>query len=128
LKTSVCSYVAGTCTDAHESIETKNESKRIRQQLLGVIAESHMTMFTVDSERKITMLEGAMIWDTFSDSHASRRYVGENVYDVFSRLSPRPPKALLEAVESILSGKIPEDLEEHEIGKFISSMDCSGPY
>lgn len=47
----------GTCTDAHESIETKLAARRTRQQLLSVISHAHVTIFTVDLNRKITMLE-----------------------------------------------------------------------
>lgn len=47
----------GTCTDVHESIETKLAARRTRQQLLSVISHAHVTIFTVDLNRKITMLE-----------------------------------------------------------------------
>lgn len=47
----------GTCTDVHESIETKLAARRTRQQLLSVISHAHVTIFTVDMNRKITMLE-----------------------------------------------------------------------
>jgi len=115
----------GTCTDVHESIETKLEAKKARQQLLSVIALSHMTVFTVDTNRQVTMLEGALIWDSVaSDSDSnSRWYVGKNVYDVFNRLSSQlrkkdgqtPP--FLQPLELILTGKATSEYQEHEIGK-----------
>ncbi|GAB1310882.1 hypothetical protein MFIFM68171_01092 [Madurella fahalii] len=109
----------GTCTDVHESNEAKIEIKRTRQQLLSVIALSHMTMFTVDPNRRITMLEGAMIWDSRCDNNLSKRYIGEDVYEVFSRLNPQLPEGqtppFLKPLESILAGEVAEDLEEHQI-------------
>ncbi|KAK0729137.1 hypothetical protein B0T21DRAFT_292312 [Apiosordaria backusii] len=110
----------GTCTDVHESIETKIEAKRTRQQLLSVIALSSMTMFTVDLNRKITMIEGALIWDYQCDNTTSRWFIGEDVYDVFNRLNSQLPEgqmpAFLSPLESILDGTTTrEDFQEHEM-------------
>ncbi|KAK2601651.1 hypothetical protein QQS21_004802 [Conoideocrella luteorostrata] len=109
----------GTCTDVHESIETKFNAKRTRQQLLSVIAHSQVTIFTVDPRRCITMLEGALIWqNTYEDTHdSSRWYIGENMYTVFSRLADQVPEGeqldFLQPIEDILDGKYSEDVKEH---------------
>lgn len=112
----------GTCTDIHESMETKLNAKRTRQQLLGVIAHSHVSIFTVDPKRRVTMLEGALIWNNFSEDHQdrSRWYIGENMYTVFSRLTEQKSEQRpewLESVEDILEGRITADLKEHGLGK-----------
>ncbi|KAK1829854.1 putative signal transduction histidine-protein kinase [Podospora conica] len=108
----------GTCTDVHESVESKLEAKKMRQQLLSVIAVSHMTMFTVDLESRVTMLEGALIWDSTCDS-SSRWYIGQNVYDVFNRLNNSLPEGqmppFLQPLESVLTGQATEEFQEHEI-------------
>ena len=115
----------GTCTDANESIETRLVARQTKQQLLSVIAHSHVTIFTVDLNRSVTMLEGALIWDTLSDDSvldgvASPWYIGENVYEVFNRLNSQLPHGqrpqFLQPIESILAGLPTEDLQEHEIG------------
>ncbi|KAH8899319.1 hypothetical protein GQ53DRAFT_790787 [Thozetella sp. PMI_491] len=109
----------GTCTDVHESVEAKLEAKRTRQQLLSVIAHSHVTIFTVNLHRKVTMLEGALIWDAACESNASRWYIGEDVYSVFNRLNSDLPSGqkpqFLEPMESVLKGRSPEGLQEHRI-------------
>ncbi|KAK4172480.1 putative signal transduction histidine-protein kinase [Triangularia setosa] len=110
----------GTCTDVHESIESKIEAKRTRQQLLSVIALSNMTMFTVDLNRKITMIEGALIWDYQCDNTTSCTFIGEDVYDVFNRLNSQLPEgqmpAFLSPLVSILDGSTTtEDFQEHEM-------------
>ncbi|KAJ4016495.1 hypothetical protein NW752_003620 [Fusarium irregulare] len=111
----------GTCTDVHESIQTKMAMKRTRQQLLSVIAHSHVTIFTVDPNRRVTMLEGALIWNnTHEENHdGTRWFVGENMYTVFNRLTAQladgeRPK-FLEPIELLLDGKATEDLKEHGI-------------
>ncbi|KAF7561817.1 hypothetical protein G7046_g2303 [Stylonectria norvegica] len=111
----------GTCTDVHESIQTKVNAKRTRQQLLSVIAHSHVTLFTVDPKRRVTMLEGALIWNnTHEENHdGTRWFIGENMYEVFNRLTAqladgeRPE--FLDPIESILEGKVTEDVKEHGI-------------
>ncbi|GAB0143973.1 hypothetical protein EsHS_00004470 [Epichloe bromicola] len=109
----------GTCTDVHESIETKFNAKRTRQQLLSVIAHSQVTIFTVDQQRRVTMLEGALIWNnTYEDSHdSSRWYIGENMYSVFSRLTNQVAEGeqlgFLQPIEDILDRKYSEEVKEH---------------
>ncbi|KAJ4271355.1 hypothetical protein NW762_000057 [Fusarium torreyae] len=111
----------GTCTDVHESIQTKMAAKRTRQQLLSVIAHSHVTIFTVDPNRNVTMLEGALIWNnTHEENHdGTRWFIGENMYTVFNRLTAqladgeRPE--FLEPIEFILDGKVTQDVKEHGI-------------
>ncbi|KAL1878624.1 hypothetical protein VTK73DRAFT_7705 [Phialemonium thermophilum] len=115
----------GTCTDANESIETRLIAKQTQQQLLSVIAHSHVTIFTVDLDRKITMLEGALIWDTLGEDadHTSGVdspwYIGKNVYEVFNHLNSQLPHGqrpqFLEPIEAILAGEPTVDLQEHEI-------------
>jgi len=111
----------GTCTDVHESVESKLEAKKTRQQLLSVIAVSHITMFTVDLDSRVTMLEGALIWDSTCDG-SSRWYIGQNVYDVFNRLNSlsegeMPP--FLQPLQSVLTGQATGEFQEHEIGEFV---------
>lgn len=115
--------LAGTCTDVHESIQTKVNAERTRQQLLSVIGHSHVTLFTVDRNRRVTMFEGALIWDNSDEENhnGSRWYIGESMYTVFNRLleqsvdSERPE--FLQPIEHILDGKTPEDAKEHGLGK-----------
>ncbi|CCE35215.1 related to histidine kinase [Claviceps purpurea 20.1] len=110
----------GTCTDVHESIETKFNAKRTRQQLLSVIAHAQVTIFTVDLQRRVTMLEGALIWNnnTHEDSHdSSRWYIGENMYSVFHRLTNQVAQGeqldFLQSIEDILDRKYTEEVKEH---------------
>ncbi|KND91308.1 Hybrid signal transduction histidine kinase J [Tolypocladium ophioglossoides CBS 100239] len=111
----------GTCTDVHESMQTKFSAKRTREQLLSVIAHSHVTIFTVDPNRLVTMLEGALIWNnTYEEKHdESRWFIGENMYKVFNRLTEQLPEGerpeFLQPIEAILDGRSSEDVKEHSI-------------
>lgn len=110
----------GTCTDVHESIETKLAARRMRQQLLSVITHANITIFTVDPDRKITMLEGALIWDADTPGQDdSKWYIGGNVDEVFNCLNPELPEGerpdFLSAIDSIFSRRSADVVVEHAI-------------
>ena len=104
-------------------METKLSAKRTRQQLLSVIAHAHVTIFTTDVNRNVTMLEGALIWDSAGDESRadSRWFIGRNIYYVFNRLteclSEGEQPHFLQPIEDCLNGKIAEDTvaEEHQL-------------
>ncbi|KAN0093826.1 hypothetical protein V8E51_017010 [Hyaloscypha variabilis] len=116
----------GTCTDIHEGVESRFAAKRMRQQLLSVIGHAQVTLFSVDRNRRITLLEGAFIWDLDSEGGSGDEtgkgskgedYIGKNVYDVFYNVGVphgegKIPPAL-KPIEDILTGKIMEDVQEH---------------
>lgn len=92
----------------------------MRQQLLSVITHANITIFTVDLDRKITMLEGALIWDTnTSGQDDSKWYIGGNVDEVFNSLNPELPEGerpdFLSAIDSIFSRRSGDVVVEHAI-------------
>ncbi|KAL2063438.1 hypothetical protein VTL71DRAFT_5243 [Oculimacula yallundae] len=118
----------GTCTDIHESVETRFAAKRLRQQLLSVITHAQVTLFAVDRNRMITLLEGAFIWDLENDMESGDesvsskqtfgdQFVGKPVYDVlYQSKAPRDKHgvpASLKPIEDILTGKTMEEVQEH---------------
>ncbi|KAI0158235.1 hypothetical protein GGR57DRAFT_40244 [Xylariaceae sp. FL1272] len=118
----------GTCTDVHETMEAKLAMKRTREQLLSVLTHAQTTIFSVDRDRKVTMLEGSLIWNDGSDTRStdsessqdSQKYIGRNVDEVFNDLNPRIRRgetpAFLNPVSDLLIGKPPNDtVQEHEI-------------
>lgn len=124
----------GTCTDIHEAVVSRFAARRTRQQLLSVIAHAQVTLFSVDRNRKLTLLEGSFIWDienrsepgtddegnNYTPSKGSD-YIGKNIYDVFFQTNPGASNHTvpdsLRSIENILTGKVLEDIQEHEIGK-----------
>lgn len=113
----------GTCTDVHEGIEAKLAARRTRQQLLSVIAHAHVTIFTVDCNRKITMLEGALIENAQAGNSWSP---GGDVDDVFNRLHPELPEGqrpdFLSAIDSIIHQQAGDVVVEHSISKLPRPM------
>ena len=105
-------------------------AKRMRQQLSTMITHCQVTLITVDVERKVSMLEGALIRDTMGEGdpepESQKRsdwFIGMNVYDVFSRLdSDIPAKEnmeFLEPIEDVFSGRTAKGTREHKLRKNI---------
>jgi signal transduction histidine kinase len=134
-----------TFTDNQETVETRAAAKRLvspflphtdaltnfsqRQQLLYVIAHAKVTLFSVDKNRNLTLLEGAFIWDLDGDARLDENgysriaqgghYIGKNINDILGSKNKRgennsiPP--FLKPVEDILSGKTTERVHEDYI-------------
>ncbi|OIW26010.1 hypothetical protein CONLIGDRAFT_550207, partial [Coniochaeta ligniaria NRRL 30616] len=117
----------GTCTDANESIENRREVERTWQQLLTVISHAQVTVFQVDTQRRVTMLEGAMVEEVIGGhDFGPRWYAGRDMYTVFGELSRAGGRGgderqarFLGPIEIILAGHPTEILQEEEIeGRF----------
>jgi hypothetical protein len=102
-------------------------ARRTREQLLGAISLSSMTVFTVDRNRKVTMLEGALVHrdqTSPSDKNESKWYIGQDLFDVFDKLKgQRPP--FLALVDSMLAGRAVFSIKEDEIGaQYSAKLPC----
>jgi hypothetical protein len=105
----------GSCTDVHDTVQARLDAKRIREQLLKVIAHAHVTLWVVDRERKLTLLEGQFKWnhhdaDRNSDKK-SESFIGRDVIEVFGRGDEELIRQL-KPVETILGGKAEESISE----------------
>ncbi|KAL2210625.1 hypothetical protein CC79DRAFT_524736 [Sarocladium strictum] len=110
----------GTCTDVHDNVQTKIAAAQTREQLLSVLKHSKVTLFTVDTKRHVTLLEGSLIWDKAEElSKSNRWFIGQNMYAVFNRLTDQLPEGerpeFLQPIEDILDGRIFEGVREHRI-------------
>ncbi|KAH8682337.1 hypothetical protein BX600DRAFT_40919 [Xylariales sp. PMI_506] len=119
----------GTCTDVHESLETKAAAKRMRQQLISVLSHAQTTIFSVSRDYKVTMLDGAIIWDaaksnraeddTSDDEFFALKYIGRDVEEVFKEMIPQQQADIpvfLGPIREILQGNRNGDVvREHEL-------------
>ena len=105
-------------------MEASLAAKRMRQQLSTVITHCRVTLFTVDRQRNICMLEGALVRDTTgkgspdSESHGrSDWYIGSNVYEVFSRLGAGDQLDLLQPIDDVIAQKTAKESRDYTIRK-----------
>lgn len=104
----------GSCTDIHDLVEARQTAKRTREQLLNVINHAHVTVWTVDTNRVLTFLEGKLMWE--DDDNITSDSIGKNVYEVFGQHRGKLDLPLYkEAIEQILKGKAKEQISEHHI-------------
>ncbi|KAL8766010.1 MAG: hypothetical protein Q9209_007099 [Squamulea sp. 1 TL-2023] len=105
----------GTCTDIHEQVQARQEARTTRQQLLNVIKHAKTTVWAVDRDRKLTFLQGTLMWDN-EEKDINADSIGENVYDVFGRYKGQVDLPYYKnPMEEILDGNGSEKLSEHHI-------------
>lgn len=110
----------GTCTDIHDVVLARQEAKRLREQLLKVIAHAQVTLWAVDRDKNLTLLQGRFLWDLGlceEDGKIPYQFLGKNVYDVFLHKHKDKLSCLsaITPLDEILSGKTKEDVREFSI-------------
>ena len=105
----------GTSTDIQEVVEAREAAKGTRERLLNVIKHAKVTVWAINKDRKLTFLEGKLMWDD-DEQDVDRESIGQNVYDVFGRHKGKHDIELYrEPIERIFNGEGKEELSEHHI-------------
>ncbi|KAK4984940.1 hypothetical protein LTR50_006280 [Elasticomyces elasticus] len=111
----------GTCTDIHELVEVRNAAKQTKEQLRRVIEHAKITLWAVDRERKLTLLEGSLMWQSREAGGKvidTRSLIGKNVYEAFAECDEAPSGTPFyrQPIEDILSGRTSDETVEVHIG------------
>ncbi len=115
LKTGKITKWFGTCTDIHDLVEARQAAKQTREKLLNVIDHAKVTVWSVDRERKITFLEGKLMWDP-GEHDVVPDVLGQNVYEVFARHEGSIDLPLYKKpIEKLFHGEAKEQVSEHHI-------------
>ncbi|KAK7729575.1 hypothetical protein SLS57_002063 [Botryosphaeria dothidea] len=100
----------GTCTDIHELVELRETAKQMREQLLRVLEHAQVTLWVINRDQKLTMLEGSIL----NDFDVTREELGKNILDVFfkdSRMKKETPE-LKSKIDLILDGNGTDEVVE----------------
>ena len=105
----------GSYTDIHELVEARMAAKRAREHLLDVIKHAQVTVWTINTEFTLTLLEGKLMWD--DEPHDfMQQSIGQNVFNAFGRHQNRQAfQQYKELIEKIVGGEIPEWTSEHQM-------------
>lgn len=107
----------GTCTDIHEQILARETAKQTRLQLLKVVEMAKVTLWCVDRQHNLTMLEGAGMWDQAtkqSEAQTRTDLIGTNIYQLLRGHELSDGRGYDYFLEGILSGKfVDETVEVH---------------
>ncbi|KAI9714988.1 MAG: hypothetical protein M1828_001095 [Chrysothrix sp. TS-e1954] len=109
----------GTCTDIHEAVEGRETAKRTRQQLLRVIETSQVSLWTVDMNRNLALLEGSLMWEEPRDrDELKKSFIGRNIYEILDNTKGADEVELVrKPIENILEGRSTEETVELHVAK-----------
>jgi len=96
----------GTCTDIHDVVEARQAAKDTREQMRRVIEHAHVTLWAINKERKLTVLEGSLAWRNLSDP-TGEEMLGKDIAKLFGQ-----GHAMIGPTERVLRGDIKEELME----------------
>ncbi|KAK8222990.1 hypothetical protein BKA81DRAFT_404648 [Phyllosticta paracitricarpa] len=103
----------GTCTDIHDVVELREAAKQTREQLLRVIEHARVSIWTIDRDTRMGMLEGSIFAD---DATIDKEPVGKSVYDVFGHdKGGRSMGLLKDKIDRVLKGESNDELLEMRI-------------
>lgn len=112
----------GTCTDIHEQVVAREEAKQTRLQLLKVIEMAKISLWTINRDRKLSMLEGALLWNRNdksqeTDDEARAEAIGTNVYDLLRAHNLVEAQQYEHYIEGVLSGTLVDETIEVRLEK-----------
>lgn len=105
----------GTCTDIHDLVLAREEAKQTRAQLQRVIDMARISLWAVDTNRRLSLFEGAPMYDpTGSETQRSKQqYLGTSLYDILhDQGRDNELQAYRQPLEKVLAGKIAEETVE----------------
>ncbi|KAH7123854.1 putative histidine kinase HHK6p [Dendryphion nanum] len=96
----------GTCTDIHDLVEARQEARQTKAQLLQVIEHAKVTLWALNRNYEITLMEGDMKW-------TSKEIVGRNIFDLFgdNRGKSEVEKWRI-PIQGILAGQAQDEIVE----------------
>ncbi|KAI5799045.1 hypothetical protein EDC01DRAFT_28541 [Geopyxis carbonaria] len=124
----------GTTTDIHDMVEARLSERATREHLLQALTHARITLWATDEQRRVTLLEGGIIWKTRDDP---LYYYGKDVKDIIGEKESEKEndhyKRFLDPVDPLLRGEMQEGFSEAELGghwfrtKYVPIMGKKGP-
>lgn len=96
----------GTCTDIHELVQARQTAKETQEQLSRVIEHAEVTLWAINTERKITLCEGSMLQPRYGYK-SKDFYMGRSIEEEMGETV-----GLVEHLDNILAGRSKEELVE----------------
>lgn len=86
--------------------EARQSAKNTREQMRRVIEHAHITLWAVNKELKLTVLEGSLAWRNVSDL-PGEEMLGRDIVELFG-----PKNPMVEPAKKILNGHSKQELVE----------------
>ena len=95
----------GTCVDVHDAVEAREAHRRTREQLYRVMDSANLTLYAVNIEGKVDMLEGSYWWRDAGDLSELHDMIGTNIFNYEDEsMSDQLRQQYILPLRSILSG------------------------
>ena len=105
----------GTLTDIHDVMEAQLAAKSARELLRNVIAHMQITVWAIDTNYVLTLLEGSLMWQDESPEFM-QSVIGQNVFLAFGKHQKKKEWDMFkDLIEQIMVGVVPEWMSEHEL-------------
>jgi signal transduction histidine kinase len=95
----------GTCTDIHDLVEARQAARQTRAQLLRVIEHAKVTLWAVNKQSELILLEGDKA--TIGEAGQTSRALGRNIYESFDDM-----ERWRHSINEILEGKASDEIME----------------
>ena len=107
----------GMNTDTHDLIEARLSAKRFQDHLLNVITHASVTLWTVDNDLTLTLLEGNLMWED-EPPEFMQQALGKNLFHVFGKHQQEKEWDMFkELIKAILRGELSHWDNEHQISE-----------
>ena len=105
----------GTNTDIHDLVDARLKAKQTREHLLNVITHAQVTVWAIDNNRSMTLLEGALMWKD-EPPEFMQDVLGKDVFHAFGKHQHKKDWDEFQGlIEQILDGKIESWTSEHQL-------------
>ena len=105
----------GSYTDIQTLIEARVAAQRAREHLLNVIRHAQVTVWAIDRNCNLTLIEGKVMWEDASPNFMEHA-LGQNVFDAFGKCQkPQGWEIDRELIEKMLRGEVEEWTSEHQM-------------
>ena len=105
----------GTNTDTHDLVEARLSAKRFQDHLLNVITHASVTVWTIDNDLTLTLLEGNLMW-TDEPPEFMQQVLGKNLFHVFGKHQQKKDWDMFKGlIEAILRGDLSHWDNEHQL-------------
>ena len=105
----------GTNTDINDLVEARTSARRTREHLLNVIAHAQVTVWAIDKDCRLTLLQGKLMWGDEPPDFV-QRVLGQNFFHSMGKHQKKNDWDLFQGlIEAILRGEIKDWTNEHQL-------------
>lgn len=104
----------GTCTDIHDLVEARQAARQTKAQLLRVIEHAKVTLWTVNAQSELTLLEGDVAglgMAGLGNAKEAAQAIGRNIYEQFGEQFGDMER-WRRPIQEIMEGKAQDEIVE----------------